>query len=42
MMTSMKKKVLAVSLVISIIAILSMGTLAWFQDDDLVTNDYVK
>ena len=41
MMTSMKKKVLAVSLVISIIAILSMGTLAWFQDDDLVTNDFM-
>ena len=40
-MTNMKKKILAVSLVISLIAILSMGTLAWFQDDDTVTNDFL-
>lgn len=40
-MTNMKKKILAVSLVISVIAILSMGTLAWFQDDDSVTNDFL-
>lgn len=39
-MTNMKKKILAVSLVISVIAILSMGTLAWFQDDDSVTNKF--
>lgn len=40
-MTNMKKKVLAVSLVISIIAILSMGTLAWFNDSDEVTNKFM-
>lgn len=40
-MTNMKKKVLAVSLVISIIAILSMGTLAWFNDTDEVTNKFM-
>ncbi len=40
-MTNLKKKVLAVSLVISIIAILSMGTLAWFQDQDTVTNNFM-
>ena len=40
-MKNMKKKILAVSLVISVIAILSMGTLAWFQDDDSVTNDFM-
>ena len=40
-MTNLKKKVLAISLVISIIAILSMGTLAWFQDQASVTNKFM-
>ena len=40
-MTNSKRKVLVISLVISIIAILSMGTLAWFQDQDSVTNDFM-
>ncbi len=40
-MTNLKKKVLAISLVISIIAILSMGTLAWFQDQASVSNKFM-
>lgn len=36
-----KKKVIAIALVISLIAILSMGTLAWFSDDDAVTNEFL-
>ena len=40
-MTNAKKKVLVISLVISILAILSMGTLAWFQDQDSVKNDFM-
>lgn len=36
-----KKKVIAIALVISLIAILSMGTLAWFSDDDAVTNEFM-
>lgn len=40
-MTNLKKKVLVISLVISIIAILSMGTLAWFQDQASVTNKFM-
>ena len=40
-MTNLKKKVLVISLVISIIAILSMGTLAWFQDQASVDNKFL-
>lgn len=35
-----KKKVLSLSLVIVLIAILSFGTLAWFNDADKVTNTF--
>ena len=35
-----KKKVLVASLAISLIAILSLGTLAWFSDSDEVTNKF--
>lgn len=35
-----KKKVLVASLAISLIAILSLGTLAWFSDSDSVTNNF--
>lgn len=40
-MTNLKKKVLAIALVISVIAILSMGTLAWFSSQDEVTNKFM-
>ena len=36
-----KKKVFAVALAICLIAIISMGTLAWFVDDDAVTNQFL-
>lgn len=36
-----KKKVLSIALVVCLIAILSMGTLAWFTDDDAVTNQFL-
>lgn len=35
-----KKMVVALALVVCLIATLSMGTLAWFTDDDSVTNDF--
>lgn len=35
-----KKKVIALALVVCLIATLSMGSLAWFTDDDSVTNDF--
>ena len=35
-----KKKVLTVSLAISLVAILSFGTIAWFSDTDEVTNTF--
>lgn len=35
-----KKKVFLVALAVCLIAILSMGTLAWFTDDDSVTNNF--
>ena len=35
-----KKKVLVSALVISLVAILSVGSLAWFTDTDDVTNDF--
>lgn len=36
-----KKKVIALALAVCLIATLSMGTLAWFTDDDSVTNDFL-
>ncbi len=35
-----KKKVLVTSLAVSLIAILSLGSLAWFSDSDEVTNNF--
>ncbi len=35
-----KKKVVVASLAVSLIAILSFGTLAWFSDSDSVTNNF--
>lgn len=36
-----KKKVVTIALVICLIAILSVGTLAWFTDDDTATNQFM-
>ena len=36
-----KKKVFALALAVCLIATLSFGTLAWFTDDDSVTNDFM-
>ena len=36
-----KKKVLAIAMAICLIATISVGTLAWFTDDDSVTNDFL-
>lgn len=36
-----KKKVLSLALAVCLIAILSMGSLAWFTDSDSVTNDFL-
>ncbi len=36
-----KKKVLVVALAVSLVAIISMGTLAWFTDSDTVTNNFM-
>ena len=36
-----KKKVLALGLAVCLIATLSMGSLAWFTDDDSVTNEFL-
>lgn len=36
-----KKKVFALALAVCLIAILSMGSLAWFTDDDSVTNEFL-
>jgi len=36
-----KKKVVVVALAVSLIAILSLGTLAWFSDKDEVTNKFM-
>ena len=36
-----KKKVFTLALAVCLIAILSMGSLAWFTDDDEVTNDFL-
>lgn len=36
-----KKKVLVLALAVIMIAILSFSTLAWFSDDDEVTNDFM-
>jgi len=35
-----KKKVISLALAVCLLAILSMGTLAWFTDDDSVTNNF--
>ena len=35
-----KKKVVVVSLAVSVVAILSFGTIAWFSDSDSVTNNF--
>lgn len=35
-----KKKVFVAALVVSLVAIISMGTLAWFTDSDDVTNNF--
>ncbi len=35
-----KQKVIALALAVCLIATLSMGSLAWFTDDDSVTNDF--
>ena len=35
-----KKKILVISLAVCLVAILSMGTLAWFTADDSVTNNF--
>ena len=35
-----KTKVVALALAVCLIAVLSMGSLAWFTDDDSVTNDF--
>ena len=37
-MQNKKKKVLVVALIVSLIAIISLGSLAWFTDNDTVTN----
>jgi predicted ribosomally synthesized peptide with SipW-like signal peptide len=36
-----KKKIFAISLIVCAIAILSMGTLAWFTDNDTVKNEFM-
>lgn len=36
-----KKKVLVVALAVSLVAIISMGTLAWFTDNDTVNNNFM-
>ena len=36
-----KKKVFTLALAVCLIAIVSMGSLAWFTDDDTVTNDFL-
>ena len=36
-----KRKVLVVALAVCLVAILSVGTLAWFADDDSVTNKFM-
>ena len=36
-----KKKVFTLALAVCLIAILSMGSLAWFTDEDFVTNDFM-
>ena len=36
-----KTKVVALALAVCLIAIMSMGSLAWFTDDDSVTNDFL-
>ncbi len=36
-----KKKIFAISLIVCAIAILSLGTLAWFTDSDSVTNEFM-
>lgn len=36
-----KKKVLVAALAVCLAAIISMGTLAWFSDDDAVTNEFL-
>ena len=35
-----KKKVLALALAVCLLATVSMASLAWFTDDDSVTNDF--
>lgn len=36
-----KKKVFVVAVALCLVAIISMGTLAWFSDSDSVTNDFL-
>ena len=36
-----KKKVFVIALAICLVAIISMGTLAWFNAQDAVTNDFM-
>lgn len=36
-----KKKVFTLALAVCLIAILSMGTLAWFSDSDSIKNDFM-
>ena len=37
-----KKKVFIAALAICLVAIVSMGTLAWFTASDYVTNDWIS
>ena len=39
-MKNSKKKILAIALIVCLIAIISLGTLAWFNDSDEVTNQF--
>lgn len=40
-MKNMKKKVFVVALAVALVAILSMGTLAWFSDSDTAVNEFL-
>lgn len=40
-MKNLKKKVLLAAVALSLVAIVSMGTLAWFSDSDEVTNKFM-
>lgn len=36
-----KKKIMVIALAVSVAAVISMGSLAWFTDEDSVTNDFL-